>query len=360
LLCDSFTMLKNFFKTNAPTKTSNISKVRIKKYTLFLFTTFHFLQSHAAPSYAPKKELVVAIIDTGLDIKNEFFAYKIWINNGEVGLDNQGKDKRFNNVDDDQNGFIDDVHGWNFADKSPDIIDENGHGTHVGALILGFNLNDSARASINKINLREAIPGNDINLRIMILKYHNSKTPSENTIKFSTQAIKYAVQMGADIINFSGGGFGFDEDEASAIHLAFTKGILLFCASGNENVNTDRIGFYPASYKFENIVSVGAIDESNNFLKSSNFGKKTVHILAYGNNVQSYGLESKITKMSGTSQATAIATNHFIKSYLNFKYSASITTLDYKNMFLNKLQMKEIGNYQKKFYGPVISKVSGL
>jgi subtilisin family serine protease len=95
-------------------------------------------------------DVVIAVIDTGLDIDHPDLSQKIWVNRGETGVDNQGRDKRSNQVDDDNDGYIDDWQGWNAIDNSGDLQDANGHGTHVAGI---------AAAEANNRQELPALPG---------------------------------------------------------------------------------------------------------------------------------------------------------------------------------------------------------
>jgi thermitase len=124
-----------------------------------------------------------------------------------------------------------------------------------------------------------------------------------NTVK----AINYAVEHGAKIINYSGGGPEFSEDEYLAIKKAEAQGVLVVAAAGNERQDTDLVEnyYYPAAYRTSNIISVAATDISNNLLASSNWGKKKVDVTAPGENIYSTLPGGRFGNMSGTSQATA-------------------------------------------------------
>jgi subtilisin family serine protease len=231
-------------------------------------------------------DIVVAVIDTGVDTIHPSLKENLWVNPGETGVDDKGHDKSTNGIDDDGNGFIDDVHGWNFANNSNDLTDRHGHGTHVAGII---------HSSAPKTNL-------------MILKYFDPKATGESNLANTVKAIQYAIKMKARIINYSGGGTTQYTDEENAVRKAQEAGILFVAAAGNEYSNSDISGFYPADYGFSNIASVTAIDENQKVLNSSNYGIRTVDIAAPGRNINSTLPGGKFGPMTGTSQATAFVT----------------------------------------------------
>jgi len=239
------------------------------------------------------KDIVVAVIDTGADIYHEDLDTNIWVNPGESGLDANGKDKSKNGIDDDGNGFIDDVHGWNFVSNNNSLTDNHGHGTHISCII-------GAKAGNGK-----GISGVSPDVSLMILKYYDPKVPGTDNLKNTVASIKYAVKMGADIINYSGGGTEFSQEEHDAIVEAQKKGILFVAAAGNERSNSDQFHYYPADYGLSNIISVTAIDPSTDVLSSSNYGTETVDIAAPGQNILSCLPGNAYGYMTGTSQATA-------------------------------------------------------
>ncbi|MCS6838684.1 MAG: S8 family serine peptidase [Bdellovibrionaceae bacterium] len=228
------------------------------------------------------EKLVVAVIDTGCDLKHEDLADNYWTNPGEIrdGKDNDG------------NGFVDDIHGWNFVSNNNDLTDNHGHGTHVAGIIGAIANNGKGLAGVSP------------KVRLMCLKYYDPKNPSDH-LKNTIKAIQYAIKMKAHIINYSGGGIEPSAEEQSIIEAAQNQGILFVAAAGNERSNSDIHKYYPADYGLENIISVTAIDPSNSILPSSNYGTQTVDLAAPGHNILSTLPGSTYGFMTGTSQATA-------------------------------------------------------
>ncbi len=220
------------------------------------------------------RDIIVAIIDTGVDIDHPLIRNNLWKNPKET----------FSGRDDDGNGFAGDVHGWNFVLNSHDLSDQMGHGTHIAGII-------SQQAKSHRV-------------KFMILKYYDPLKSGAVNLLNTVKAIRYATQMGADIINYSGGGDDRSPMEEAAIREAQNKGILFVAAAGNEGRNTDLFGFYPAGYRLSNIISVAALDKQKRLLTSSNFGA-SVDLAAPGKNIYSSLPGGKYGLMSGTSQATA-------------------------------------------------------
>lgn len=229
------------------------------------------------------KNIVVAIIDTGGDIHHPDLHDKIWRNPGESGFDENGISRSGNGIDDDGNGFVDDVHGWNFVSDSPGVMDDHGHGTHIAGIV------GSVAPDVS----------------LMILKYYDSKSSGIENLSNTIRAIRYAVRMGAKIINYSGGGILKSSQEEDALAWAASQGVLVVAAAGNEGLNSDFFHFYPANYDLPNIISVGATDREGQLLKMSNHGIHTVDVAAPGRNIYSTLPNGNHGFMSGTSQATA-------------------------------------------------------
>lgn len=239
------------------------------------------------------KDVIVAVIDTGIDVAHEDLKNNLWRNPGETGIDSKGRNKATNGIDDDGNGFIDDVHGWNFVSSNHKLDDNHGHGTHIAGII-------GAEAGNGK-----GITGIAPQVSLMILKYYDPKVPGTDNLKNTIESIRYAVKMGAHIINYSGGGTEYSQEEFEAVKQAQDKGILFVAAAGNERSNSDFHHYYPADYKLKNIISVTAIDPSTQVLSSSNYGVETVDIAAPGQNILSCLPKNTYGYMTGTSQATA-------------------------------------------------------
>jgi thermitase len=237
----------------------------------------------------------VCVIDTGADVNHPDLKANLWINKGESGKDSRGHDKASNQIDDDGNGFIDDIHGWNFVANNNHLEDEHGHGTHIAGII--------GAEGGNGIGISGVSP----KVSLMILKYYDAKGNDMNNLVNTVKAIDYAVKMNCNIINYSGGGIAPSNEERAAISRANDKGILFVAAAGNERSNSDVRKYYPADYGLPNILSVTAIDRFQNVLPSSNYGEQTVDIAAPGNDIISTLPGGQYGYMTGTSQATAFA-----------------------------------------------------
>jgi subtilisin family serine protease len=242
------------------------------------------------------KDVVVAIIDTGIDAHHVDLKHNLWNNPGESGLDSRGRDKATNGVDDDGNGFIDDVHGWNFVTQTSDLTDHHGHGTHVAGII--------GAEGGNGVGISGVCP----HVSLMVLKYYDPKAHANDNLANTIKAIHYAVRMGANVINYSGGGTDYSREEHDAVREARDKGILFVAAAGNERSNSDISHYYPADYDLDNIISVTAINPDAEVLSSSNYGASSVHIAAPGEGIFSTLPGGKYGLMTGTSQATAFVT----------------------------------------------------
>jgi subtilisin family serine protease len=189
-----------------------------------------------------------------------------------------------------------DVHGWDFVNNKAIVIDNHGHGTHIAGII--------GAVGGNGIGISGVSP----KVSIMPLKYYDPTSKGNDNLKNTVRAIQYAVKKKVQIINYSGGGTEPDDQEFSAIKLARDNGILVVAAAGNERSNSDLAPYYPADYSLDNIISVTAINTSAQVLASSNYGSKSVHIAAPGENIYSTLPNGQFGLMTGTSQATAFVT----------------------------------------------------
>ncbi len=223
---------------------------------------------------------IVAIIDSGIDTTNPELAGRLWTNPNEVAG---------NGRDDDQDGFVDDVHGWNFVNNNANINDGLGHGTHVAGILGAASNNAYGVAGVNW------------NARLMILKFIGSD--GSGSVDNAVQAIYYAVQHGARVINASWGGPDYSQALDDAIRYAGNQGVVFVTAAGNESANNDITPSYPALDRLPNQISVAAIDASGNLASFSNYGVKTVDIAAPGVDILST-VPHGYASYSGTSMAT--------------------------------------------------------
>ncbi len=229
--------------------------------------------------------VTVAVVDTGVDSAHPDLKNSLWINEKEKnGLPG---------VDDDNNGFIDDVNGWDFVTRSGKIVDNNNHGTHIAGIIGAHAATANGYSGI--------CPG----VHVMSLRYYDKNASGVQNLKNTVRALEYAVSNGADIINYSGGGAEFSRAEMMALKKAEQKGILVVAAAGNERSNADVNLYFPAAYSLTNILSITAINVEGEVLPSSNWGVQKVQIAAPGNSILSTFPGGSYGTMTGTSQATA-------------------------------------------------------
>lgn len=265
-----------------------------------LFFIVPSICSHSSLGFA-KPPLRVAVIDTGVDIQHGFLSNLIWANPGESGLDTNGNSRASNGVDDDGNGYVDDIHGWNFADNNSKLSDETGHGTHVTGIIKSITYE------------------NDVNSRVefVILKYYRPRMRGKDQRTAFIKALEYAVQMKVDIINISGGGAIFNEQERRLLERANEQGIFVVAAAGNKKIKSDHFNFYPAAYKLPNILSVVAVDKTGRILPTSNLNPDRDNVLALGRAVRSSIPGNKFALKTGSSQAAAIVTGRIVQQMLS-------------------------------------------
>jgi subtilisin family serine protease len=246
------------------------------------------------------RDIIVAVIDTGIDYTHPDLKDNIWQNEKEInGIDG---------VDDDGNGYTDDKYGWNFITigqtkpyygklGSPDPMDDHSHGTHCAGIIGAVPNNNIGIAGVNW------------NIRLMALKFL-SKMGSGTSID-AYRAILYAIDNKADILSNSWGGGDRDELLEFAIQKAKDNGILFIAAAGNSAINTDHTPHYPSTYEHDNVISVAASDNNDQLAVFSNYGAETVDIAAPGVDIMStvpVALNEKsrlaYASYSGTSMAT--------------------------------------------------------
>lgn len=218
---------------------------------------------------------VIAIVDTGVDLDHPDLQANLWQNEAEIAD---------NGVDDDNNGYIDDRQGWDFADNDKSANDDNGHGTHVAGI--------AAAVGDNGLG----VTGVSWRARIMPLKMLDS---GGNGSTFDlAQAVYYAADNGAQIINMSlGGTCGSWPDVEDAVSHALSKNVLVVAASGNQNSAV----FCPAA--FEGVMAVGATNRFDARWFGSNYGDD-LDVVAPGESIYSTTNNGQYGKKTGTSMAT--------------------------------------------------------
>jgi subtilisin family serine protease len=210
--------------------------------------------------------VVVAVIDSGADYNHPDLSDNIWTNPGEIPG---------NGLDDDGNGKIDDVNGWDFVDSDNRPMDSNGHGTHVAGTIAAVGNNATG------------IVGVTWAAKIMVLRSFDAF--GLGTIADTISAIEYANGKGAHVINNSWATSGFSQGLKDAID---ASSAVVVCASGNDGTNNDISPVYPASYTSANIVAVAATDQNDNLASFSNYGATSVDVSAPGKNIYSTGRQA--------------------------------------------------------------------
>lgn len=226
------------------------------------------------------RNIIVGVIDTGVDHSHADLKDNMWTNDAELN----GKE----GVDDDGNGFVDDIYGYDFVNNDGDPMDDHSHGSHCAGVI-GASHNTKGIAGINA------------NVRIMGLKFLSKSGSGEGSN--AIRAIDYAVKMGVNILSNSWGGGEFSQALLDSIKAANDAGVLFIAASGNSSRNNDTGATYPCNYESENVVSVGSFAGTGKKSGFSNHGAKTVHVFAPGSSILSTVPGNKYKKMSGTSMA---------------------------------------------------------
>ncbi|MCC6276995.1 MAG: S8 family serine peptidase [Oligoflexia bacterium] len=259
-----------------------------------------------------KPETLVSVIDTGVDYNHEDLVNRMWTNPNEIPG---------NSADDDGNGYVDDVRGWNFALNNSDPKDGQFHGTHVSGIV-------GAEANNGK-----GIAGTSWNLRIMAVKFLGDD--GTGRIENAIPAIVYSADNGAKIINASWGGGPESQALKDAILYAQSKGVLFVAAAGNNGQDAETKNFYPASFNLPNMVTVAALSKSTGLADFSNFGKTIIHLAAPGQDILSLGLGNSYRSESGTSMA-APAVSGVAALVLSAHPNIDVITL--KNALLNASQ----------------------
>ncbi|MFT6068349.1 MAG: subtilisin family serine protease [Bacteriovoracaceae bacterium] len=242
---------------------------------------------------AKGSEVIVAVVDTGVDYNHEDLKEVMWVNTKEIPG---------NNIDDDGNGYVDDVHGINTLSRDSngsatgDMKDTHSHGTHVSGIIgatQNNNVGIAGVASNVKIMGIRTVPNNGDELDVDVI-----------------ESFLYAAKNGAKIINCS---FGKAHNEGGMAvsetikHIGETYGVLVIAASGNSSQNIDSRLTYPASFENDHLMVIASTSNRGGMSYFSNYGKKNVDLAAPGSSVYSTTPNNRYSSMSGTSMASPAA-----------------------------------------------------
>jgi subtilisin family serine protease len=238
----------------------------------------------------PKAEIIVAVVDTGVDYNHEDLKDIMWVNSAEIAG---------NGIDDDGNGYIDDVHGIDTLDRNSegkatgDPMDTHNHGSHVSGTIAA------------KQNNNIGIAGIASNVKIMAIR--TVPNNGDETDIDVVESFLYAAKHGAKLINCS---FGKAKNEGGMVvsetikHIGEEYGVLVIAAAGNSTSNNDRRMAYPASFDNDHLLVVASTSSSGRFSSFSNYGPKSVDVAAPGSRIHSTIRKDRYASYSGTSMAS--------------------------------------------------------
>ena len=260
-----------------------------------------------------KRDVTVAIIDTGVSFQSNDLAGTQWKNDDEI---------MSNHIDDDHNGYVDDDGGWSFVDNAPfkESQVESYHGTMCASIITakhnGYGLEGVAR---------------NIDIHIMPIKALSSENSfGEGSIKNLVKSIRYADENGADICNLSLNTDQYDRALYDAIH---SSKMLFVVAAGNNNnflrINIDKNKLYPASFDLPNVITVANMNEEGVLDQTSNYGPGTVDLAAPGANICCTTGENDFGYVTGTSFAAPFVTGVASQIYAN---KSDITAIEAKHI----------------------------
>jgi subtilisin family serine protease len=259
------------------------------------FSELYGMQKISAPaawdSTTGSDSVVVAVIDTGINYNHEDLAANVWINPGEIAA---------NGVDDDLNGYVDDIHGIDTVFLDSDPADDHSHGSHCAGTIGGVGNNGKGVAGVNW------------NVRLMSVKTHDGVAGASTSVRVITafEYVKLMKNRGVNIratSNSYGGApeaASYDQALKDAIDAAGRADILNLFAAGNDDFDNDLTPTYPSSYNSPSIMAVAASDRNDAKASFSSYGATAVDVAAPGVNILSTVLGQSYGSKSGTSMAT--------------------------------------------------------
>jgi subtilisin family serine protease len=236
--------------------------------------------SQAVWQRAQGKGVTVAVVDSGVDMGHKDLAPNLWTNQREIPG---------NGIDDDHNGYVDDVHGYDFVDGDGDPSDQNGHGTHVAGIIAGAC---------------KTVCGVAPKAQLMVIRVLDANADGRSDKVAG--AVRYAVDEGARIVNLSLAGSAPDPDLQAAVDYAAAHGVIVVAAAGNNSGDADMTPSYPAASNSPNLISVACTDSDGSLSQISNYGPRSITVAAPGAEIVSTAMGGGRQWRSGTSMAAAV------------------------------------------------------
>lgn len=294
-------------------------------------------KAYVSPLNTKKEQIIVAVVDTGVDYNHEDLKNIMWKNPGEIAG---------NGIDDDNNGYVDDIYGIDTLDGDTDPMASHEHGTHVSGTIAAQQNNNIGIAGIAS--------------KVKIMAIRTVPDSADETDAHVVESYLYAAKNGARLINCS---FGKNHNEGGMIvketidHIAQTYGTLVFAAAGNDyGRNIDSNPTYPASYTSDGLIVIASTTKNGGLSYFSNVGKKSVDVAAPGSGIYSTLPGNSYGSMSGTSMATPTTVGVAAEILSHFPEMDGISL---KNVLINSVtKVKAFKN--KMVSGGRVDLVSGL
>lgn len=256
------------------------------------------------------RDVVVALVDTGIDYTHEDLAGRIWTNTDEIPG---------NGIDDDGNGYVDDVYGWNFYSRTNDVYvgTEDAHGTHGAGTI-------AANAG-NGVGIAGIVQSDHV--KVMAVKALGGSDGSGTTASI-IQAIQYAEANGAQICNLS---LGSSQNDPALYRTIASSKMLFVVAAGNDGTDLETAPSYPASYDLDNLIAVANIRYDGELDPTSSYGAASVDLAAPGSYILSTTPGDTYSYMTGTSMAAPMVSAAAAMVYSAFP---NATLADVKDILL--------------------------
>ncbi len=259
-------------------------------------------------------DITIAFVDSGIDYNHPDLSPNLKYSATEIAG---------NKIDDDKNGYVDDIIGWDFVWGRSLPFDRSGHGTFLAGLAVAVKDNGIGSAGVCP------------KCSVMAARFLNWEGLGDT--EDAIEGLKYATQAGASIINFSFSGEGYDRDMENAIKAAGKKDILVVVAASNDHLNDDHEDIYPAKFNLPNLITVAATDKKDELWEDSNWGKKTVHLAAPAVDVIGPDFD-KYDIGSGTSDAAAIVSG---AAGLIRSANPSLTAVQVKKILMKTVNKSE-------------------